>query len=78
MTDTHEISRTHGMGEFVDSIESLDLIARAQGSERYDIAEHSLEPFPGTKVSARAWGKVIYHQDGQVVIDRNTVERNSI
>jgi hypothetical protein len=30
---------------------------------------HSFEPFPGTKVSARAWGKAIQHHDGQVVLD---------
>jgi hypothetical protein len=33
------------------------------------VDEHSLEPFPGTKVSARAWGKLIHHKNGDVVVD---------
>jgi hypothetical protein len=33
------------------------------------VDEHSLDPFPGTKVSARAWGNVIHHKDGEVVLD---------
>ena len=55
--------------QILDSIESLEAFAREHGPGRYDVDEHSLDPFPGTKVSARAWGKVIHHQDGQVVLD---------
>ena len=34
------------------------------GSGRYPVDEHSLELFSGTKVSARAWGKVVHRRDG--------------
>ena len=43
--------------------------AEVYGPGRYDVDEHSLDPFPGTKVSAQAWGKGIHHQDGQVVLN---------
>jgi hypothetical protein len=33
------------------------------------ITEHSIDPIPGTNTTARAWGKVIHHDDGQVVMD---------
>ena len=51
------------------SIEALERFARDHGPGRYDVDEHSLDPFPGTKVSARSWRKVIHHQGGQVVLD---------
>jgi len=41
----------------------------SHGTGRCDVDEHSRDPFPGTKVSARAWGKEIHHEDGQVVLD---------
>jgi hypothetical protein len=57
------------VGDIVYSVESLEWFAREHGPDRYDVDEHSLDPFPGTKVTARAWGNVIHHQDGQVVMD---------
>lgn len=63
------ISGGSHIGEIVSSIESLELFARDHGPGRYDVDEHSLQPFPRTKVTARAWGRVIHHQDGQVVLD---------
>ena len=45
------------MAPFVDSVESLDEFASHNGPGDYDFAEHSLDPFPGSKVSARTWGK---------------------
>lgn len=53
----------------VNSIEALTSFAKEHGSGRYDVAEHALDPFSATKVTARAWGKVIHHHDGQVVMD---------
>jgi hypothetical protein len=69
MTHIYGISKGPQVGDIIDSIESLEAFARNHAPARYDVDEHSLDPFPGTKVSARAWGKVIQHQDGQVVLD---------
>jgi hypothetical protein len=55
--------------DILDSIESLKEFARDHGPGRYDVDEHSFDPFPWTKVSARALGKLIQHQDGQVILD---------
>jgi hypothetical protein len=33
------------------------MIARDHGPIRYDVDEHSVDQFPGTKVSGRSWGK---------------------
>jgi hypothetical protein len=63
------ISKGPGVGEILDSIDSLETFARNHRPGRYDVDEHSFDPFSGTKISARAWGKVIHHQDGQVILD---------
>ena len=34
-------------------------MATVQAATMFD--QHSLDPFPGLKVSARAWGNVIHH-----------------
>jgi hypothetical protein len=69
MTDVYLITKSPEVGDIVNSTEALQLFARAHGPGRYDVDEHTRDPFPGTKVTARAWGKVIHHQDGQVVMD---------
>ena len=69
MTRAFRITKGPNVGDILDSIESLEAFARDHGPGRYDVDEHSLEPFAGTKVLARAWGKVIHHQDGQVILD---------
>ena len=56
-------------GGFGDSIESLEAFARNHCPGSYVVNEHSLDPSAGTTVSARAWGKVIPHPDGQIVLD---------
>ena len=63
------IARGRGIGRIPDSIESLEAYARVHGPGRYPVDEHSLRPFPGTKVSARASGKLVHHKDGQVLLD---------
>jgi hypothetical protein len=63
------ITKSPEVGEIVDSLEALKSFANENGSGRYDVDEHSLDPFPGTNVTARAWGKVIHQKDGQVVMD---------
>jgi hypothetical protein len=70
MPHTYRITKSPEVGDIVDSVDALKLFAREHGQGRYEVDEHSLEPFPGTKVTARAWGKVIHHKDGQVVMDQ--------
>jgi len=60
------------VGDILDSIEALPAFAREHGPGPYDVDEHALGPFRRSQVSARAWGKVIHHQDGQVVLDPST------
>ena len=69
MIHRFRISRGPDVGELVDTIQDAEAIARDHGPGRYDVDEHSVDQFPGTKVSARSWGKVIHHRDGQVVLD---------
>jgi hypothetical protein len=69
MTHVYRISIGPNVGHILDSIESLESFARDHGPGRYHVDDHSLDPFPETKVSARSWGKVIHHKDGQVVLD---------
>jgi hypothetical protein len=68
MTHLYSISKGADVGEVLDSVESLEAYARDHGPGRYDVYEHSLEPFPATKGSARAWGKVIHQPDGRVAL----------
>jgi hypothetical protein len=65
----YRISNGPDIGELADSIEDAQAIARNHGPGRYDVDEHRLEPFPGAKASARSWGTVIHHRNGQVVLD---------
>jgi hypothetical protein len=69
MSQACRITKNPGVGELVDSIKAAEPFARNHGPARYDVDEHSLDPFLGTKVSARAWGKVIHHKNGDVVVD---------
>jgi hypothetical protein len=69
MTRCFRISKGPSVGDILDSIESLEAFARQHGPGRYNVDEHSLDLFPGTKVSAGAGGKLIHHKDGQVLLD---------
>jgi hypothetical protein len=69
MTHVYRISKGRDVGDIVDSVEALEPFARSHGNGRYEVDELSLDPFPGTKLSARAWGNVIHQKDGQVVLD---------
>jgi hypothetical protein len=64
MTRCFRISKGPDVGDILDSVEALRVFARDHGPGRYDVDEHSLDTFPGSSVSARAWGKVIHYQDG--------------
>jgi hypothetical protein len=69
MPHIYRITKTPEVGDFIDSLDAVMSIAREHGPGRYDVDEHSLDPFVGTNVTARAWGNVIHQKDGQVVVD---------
>jgi hypothetical protein len=69
MAQVFRIIKSPEVGELVDSIQAAERFARNHGPGRYHVDEHSLDAFPGTNVSARSWGNVIHHNDGQVVLD---------
>jgi hypothetical protein len=66
---TYRITKSPKDGGIVGSVDALKSFAQEYGPGRYDVDEHSLDPFPGTKVTARAWAKVIHDDDGRVVVD---------
>jgi hypothetical protein len=53
-THIYRISKRPHVGGILDSVESLETFARGHGPGRYDVDDHSLDPFPGTRVSASA------------------------
>jgi len=69
MPHVYRITESPEIGDVVNSTEALRSFASENGPGRYDVDEHSLDPFPGTKVTARAWGMVIHHQVGQIIMD---------
>jgi hypothetical protein len=69
MPPIYGFTKSPEVGDIGDSLDAFGAFAKRNGPGRYDVDEHSLDPFPGTKVNARAWGKVNHHTDGQVVID---------
>jgi hypothetical protein len=69
MPHVYRITKSPDLGDIVQSVDDLRAFAREHGPGRYNVDEHSLDPFPGTNVTARAWGKVIHHKDGQVIPD---------
>jgi hypothetical protein len=50
MTHVYRISKGLDVGDSIESIESLKAFTRCHGPGRYHVDEHSLDPFPGTKV----------------------------
>jgi hypothetical protein len=68
MTHVYRISKGPNVGDILDSIESLEAFARDHGPGRYHVDEHSLNPFPGRKVSARAWGTIIHQPNGRIAL----------
>ena len=69
MPHVYRISKGQYVGEIVHSVEVLASFTIEHGPGRYDVDEHSFDPFPGSNVTAQAWGKVIHHKGGQVVMD---------
>jgi hypothetical protein len=69
MPHIYRITMSPEVGDIVDSIDALKSFAKDNGPGLYTVDEHSLDPFPGTNVTARSWGKVIHYEDGYVAID---------
>ena len=69
MPHVYRITKSPEVGDIVDSIDALKSFAKEHGQGRYDVDEHSTDPFPGTNVTARAWGKAIHYEDGYVAMD---------
>jgi hypothetical protein len=69
MPHIYRITKSLEVGELIDSVDALKSFARQHGPGGYDVDEHSLDPSPETKVTPRAWGKVIRHEDGHVAMD---------
>lgn len=46
MTNVYRISKGPDVGDVLDSIEFVEAFASDHGPGRYDVDEHSLEPFP--------------------------------
>jgi hypothetical protein len=69
MTHAHRIFTGPDVGDILDSIESLPTFARDHAPGRYDVDEHSLDSFAGSKVSAGVSGKVIHQMDGLKILE---------
>jgi hypothetical protein len=69
MPHIYRITKSPEVGDIVDSVDVLKSFAQEHGTGRYNVDEHSSDPFRGANVTARASGKVIHHKDGQVVMD---------
>jgi hypothetical protein len=69
MPHIYRTAKSLEVGDIVESVDAPKSFAREHGPGRYGVGEHSLDPLPGTKVTARALGKVIHYKDGQVVMD---------
>jgi hypothetical protein len=69
MPHIFRVTESPEIGDIVDSVDALMSFVREHGPGRYEVDEHSLDQFPRTKVTARAWGKVIHYEDGYVAMD---------
>jgi hypothetical protein len=64
MPQIYRVTKSPEVGDLVDSIRAAEAFARENGPGRYVIDEHAVEPFPGSKSTARGWGSVIHRRDG--------------
>jgi hypothetical protein len=69
MIRVYRVSKSPEIGEVVDSIPAVETYVRETGIGRYQVDEHALEPLPGSKATARAWGTAIHKQGGEVVLE---------
>jgi hypothetical protein len=59
------------VGEDSDECLVEEIAAEGLGGRRHAFNVFCSLLFPGLKVSARAWGKVIDHRERQVILDPN-------
>jgi hypothetical protein len=57
MAESELVTESPDVDDLVDSAEALALCARQHGHARYHVDEHSVDLFPGTRVSAREWAR---------------------
>jgi hypothetical protein len=67
-TTKFRISRDQ-FGFDADASEKARDILAGERPDHYDVDEHSTDPFPGTKIPARARGTVIGQKHGQVILE---------
>jgi hypothetical protein len=67
MSTVYRITKKPEVGQLVDSTEALERFARENGPGFYHVDEHSLEPFEGSKHSARPWGTIIHRWNGRIL-----------
>jgi hypothetical protein len=54
MPHIYRITKSPDLGDIVHSVDDLKAFAPEHGPRRYNVDEHSLDPFPGTNITARA------------------------
>jgi hypothetical protein len=69
MSFVYRVTKSPRVGEVVDSISAVEAFGRDHGPGRYHVDEHAAESLPGSRSSARSWGTVIHHKDGQVMLE---------
>jgi hypothetical protein len=69
MHHVYRVTKSPEVGDLVDSIPAAETFARENGPGRYHVDEHATDRLHGSKSTARAWGTVIHHQDGRVVLE---------
>jgi hypothetical protein len=69
MNVVYRVTKSPEVGDLVGSIRAAEAFARDNGPGRYHVDEQSTDAFPGSKSTARGWGSVIHHRDGQIVLD---------
>jgi hypothetical protein len=62
------VTKSPDVGDLVDSIQAAESFARSNGPGRYRVDEHSADPLPGSKSTAKGWGTVIHQPNGRVAL----------
>jgi hypothetical protein len=68
LNHSYHIHNEAGGGGVVQTVEAIGAFARDHGPGAYVVDVLSPDSLPGSHVLASAWGKVIHHLDGKVVI----------
>jgi hypothetical protein len=65
---SYHISHEAGSGEIVRTVEAIGAFARDHGPGCYVVDVHFPDLVDGCVEWSKAWGKVIHHRDGKIVI----------